>query len=122
MPSSSSFVKSALILASKFASGSSQSLYVDTDGNLFTHSSDQPFTGSRPVDLTADTTFTTPPRAVYVGTAGTLKVDCLDLDGVTTLTAKTIAVTDFQMLPFASIKKIYSTANGTTASNLWVGA
>lgn len=83
---------------------------------------DAPFTGARTVDLSADTSFATPPRGVYVGTAGDLKVDMLDLDGTTLLSAKIIKVTDFQTLAFSNIKKIYSTANGTTASNLIVGA
>jgi hypothetical protein len=91
-----------------------------TGGALWTR--DQPFTGARPVDLSGDTTFTTPPRAIYVGTAGTLTVDMYDLDGTTVLTGKTIAVTDFQLLPFANIIKIYSTSNGTTATKLLVGA
>lgn len=83
---------------------------------------DQPFTGARTVDLSADTSFATPPRGVYVGTAGDLKVDMLDLDGTTLLSAKIVKVTDCQTLAFGNIRKIYSTANGTTASNLIVGA
>jgi hypothetical protein len=91
-----------------------------TGGALWTQ--DQPFIGARTVDLSADTTFLTPPRSIYVGTAGNLKVDMYDLDGTTLLTGKTIVVTDFQVLPFGCVKKIYSTSNGTSASNLVVGA
>lgn len=83
---------------------------------------DQPFHGARPVDLSANTDFAAPPRGVYVGTAGVLVVDMLDLDGVTTLTAKSIVGYSGQVLPFACIKRIYSTGNGSTASNLIVGA
>lgn len=82
----------------------------------------EPFTGSRQVDPLVDTTFTIPPRSVYVGGAGILKVDCYDLDGTTVLTAKSILVTDFQVPPFGNITKIYSAANGTTATGVWVGA
>ena len=91
-----------------------------TGGALWTR--DQPFTGARPVDLSADTVFTTPPRAIYVGGAGILKVDCYDLDGTTVLTAKSILVTDFHTPPFGNVTKIYSTANGTTATGVWAGA
>lgn len=84
---------------------------------------DQPFIGARPVDLTGDTSFSAPnwPRAIYVGTGGTLKIDVLDIDGATTLTAKTVTVYDGQTLPWWCVTKIYSTSNGTTASGLWVG-
>ena len=94
-------------------------LYVDPRGRL--HGGDEPFCGATPVVLSTDTTFVTPPRAVYVGTAGDLKVDLVAMDG-TTVTGAIIKVTDFQLLPFGCIKKIYSTANGTTASNIVVGS
>jgi hypothetical protein len=95
---------------------------VNSDRSMRT--GDQPFAGTRQVDLSGDTTFAAgaSPRAIYIGTAGNLKIDMLDIDGVTVLTGKTIVVTDFQLLPFASIRKIYSTANGTTASNLVIGS
>jgi hypothetical protein len=84
---------------------------------------DDPFRGARPVDLSADTTFTatTMPRAIYVGTAGNVKVDIVDIDGTTVLTAKLIKAGDFSVPPFASIRKIYSTTNGTTAADIWIG-
>lgn len=100
--------------------GQPSNLYTDRSGRL--HTGDAPFSGADLVVLSADTTFTAPPRAIYIGTAGDLKVDMLARDGATVLTAKIIKVTDFQVLPFANIKKIYSTANGTTASNIIVGA
>ncbi|MEO5730273.1 MAG: hypothetical protein ABI134_35560 [Byssovorax sp.] len=91
-----------------------------TGGALWTR--DQPFIGARPVDLASDTTFTTPPRAVYVSGEGILMVDCYDLDGTTVLTAESVLVTGYQVLPFGCITKIYSTTNGTTATGVWVGA
>jgi hypothetical protein len=70
------------------------------------------------VDLAADTTFRAPyPRAIYVGTAGNLKVDAIDSAGVP-LTAKTIKAGDFSRHDIECITKIYSTGNGTTASDI----
>ncbi len=50
---------------------------------------------------------------VYVGTGGDLKVDMVGLG--TAIVLKNIP--DGTILPF-KVKKVYSTANGTTASNL----
>jgi len=80
-----------------------------------------PFHGSRPVDLSVDTNYTKVPRAIYVGTAGNVKVDVLDIDGTTVLAGKLIKAQDGAVLPFACVLKIYSTSNGTTAADLWVG-
>lgn len=86
--------------------------------------STEPFPGARPVDLAADTDLTTLPvlpRSIYVGTGGVIKVDCLDIDLTTVLIGKLIPVSDGSCPPFACIRKIYATANGTTASGLWIG-
>jgi hypothetical protein len=82
---------------------------------------DQPFSGARPVDLSVDTAYATAPRALYIGQAGVLQVDVLDIDGTTVLTNKSIIVQSGQVLPFACVRKVYSSANGTTAAGLWVG-
>jgi len=70
------------------------------------------------VALAGDTTFTAPlPKMVYVGTAGVLKIDCTNRAGVP---ATGLSVTVGQgFFRLRGITKIYSTANGTTASGVF---
>jgi hypothetical protein len=73
--------------------------------------------GCAAVNLAADTDYSTgnTPRAVRVGTtAGAVKID--DLDGTTTTIPNVLAGETIHV----GIKKIYSTANGTTAAGLTV--
>lgn len=64
------------------------------------------------VDLSGDTTGLSGVRSVYVGVSGDVKVDLID--GGTGLTFKAHAVGYL----LAQVSKVYSTANGTTATNL----
>ena len=66
------------------------------------------------VSLSADTSFSSPPRAVYVGTGGNLKVDMVGGQAITFTN-----VQDGFILPIR-VTKVYSTANGTTASDIVV--
>jgi hypothetical protein len=66
------------------------------------------------VNLGSDTTYTADfPRGIYVGTSGHVKVD--DLVGNTGVLFKNVPAGT--TLPIM-VKKIYSTANGTTAADL----
>lgn len=65
------------------------------------------------VDLSSDTTPAPGVRGVYVGTAGTLKVDLAG--GATAISYKNLAAGVFHGLQIA---KVYSTTNGTTATDV----
>ncbi len=67
------------------------------------------FTGTADVDLV------TVSRAVYIGTAGTLKVDMVGIDGQTGATVTFNGCLAGTVLPIC-IKKIYDT--GTTAAGV----
>jgi hypothetical protein len=67
--------------------------------------------GGTSISLASDSTHS-PPVGVYVGTSGNVKVDTIEGN---TLTVPSVAG---GTLPWA-VKKVYSTANGTTASNLF---
>jgi hypothetical protein len=64
------------------------------------------------VNLAADTVPSPSVRGIYVGTTGNLKVDMVG--GQTGVTFQNVSVGYFA----GHFSKIYSTANGTTASNL----
>lgn len=64
------------------------------------------------VNLAADTTALTGVRSIYVGVAGDVKVDLTD--GGTGITFKAHA----NGYLWAQVSKVYSTVNGTTATDL----
>lgn len=74
----------------------------------------QPVREAVSVDLTNDTSFTDYPRGVYVGVTGDLKVDLLDSANKT---FKNIAAGIIHPI---RVKKIYSTGNGTSATDILV--
>lgn len=74
----------------------------------------EPASSAAAVNLASDTTPAFAVRGVYVGTGGTVKVDLATGTGISFLN-----VPDGTLLPIQATL-IYSTANGTTASNLVV--
>jgi hypothetical protein len=74
------------------------------------------------INLAGDTSFAPtakPVRGIIVGVAGDIKVDAYAPDGTTTTGLVLPAITVGEHA-FGRILKIYSTANGTTASSLVV--
>ena len=69
------------------------------------------------INIASDVAFAVPPRSIYVGTGGHIKVDGLKRDG----TAVTLVFKNFptgRELPVKCITKVYSSGNGTTAGDL----
>jgi hypothetical protein len=66
--------------------------------------------GGSAINLASDTTFPNE-VGVYVGTGGTVKID------TTETTALVVVASAGMVLPWA-VRKVYSTANGTTAADL----
>jgi len=72
--------------------------------------------GAVAVNLGSDTPFANPTFGVWVGGAGNLKVDMLNGDAASIGVVFT-AVPAGSLMPI-QVTKIYSTVNGTTATNI----